>query len=127
MIRTGAAAELSFGDRKKSWEELISETLALWDDDTFDDECPTPSIEVVKVARWAAGELQSEGTDAPLRIVPTADGGIAFEWDSYPTFDCLIVHPDCSLDLKQFEFGSLLRRRRSAGPMIAGADDDAAW
>lgn len=130
IVQTGAGGELSFGGRPASWEEVIAESIARWQVDAasiFDDDIPTPTDDVMRLARWKARSLMETGVDAPSRIVPTVDGGIAFEWESLSRFESLTVHPDLSLEQKCFEFGSLIRRRRSPGPVNAGADDAATW
>lgn len=129
IVRTGTVENLSFGQRRKSWEEAVAETIDLWAREPSlidDDEYPCPSLDVLHKARWAAMLLSATELQSPLRIVPTADGGIAFEWDDYIEFRSFTIHPDCSLDWKEFEFGSLTRRRRSV-PMNSGADNDSAW
>jgi hypothetical protein len=130
IVCTRAGGEPSFGTQSKDWDELLTETLARWTDDPsliHDDDYPSPSAAIMSIAQNAACAFRARGVTAPTRIIPTADGGIAFEWDSYPTFASVTIHPDASVDLKTFEFGSLIQRRRSQSSILAGADDDAAW
>jgi hypothetical protein len=129
VVQTGAAGVQVVAPPSNDWDDLISATLLQWERNPsllLDEEYPSPSPEVVQCALQVARVYRVEGVETPLRIIPTASGGISFEWDSYPTFESLTVRPDCSLDWKRFEFGSLISRRQSPGSVVVGADDDAA-
>src|SRR5262245_17198922 len=95
-------------DASEEWSRSIASSIAEWIDDPSseedeDDQIPSPNV--LRTALRCAHAMQENGIAAPLRIVRTANGGVAFEWQSNSTFETLTVLDDGSIDWKLFHHG----------------------
>lgn len=93
-------------ERQRQWQELIDRTLIEWGrDPSFlaDDEGKAPSTATIQRACLLAKSLADEGRAPPMRVVPTVDGGIAFERKIGSVFDSIEVSPDGrTIELRRF-------------------------
>lgn len=96
-----------------AWSRLINEKLVAWAQNPRqfeDDDITVPSAATISRASLVASSLRDQGAPAPSRIVPTGDGGIAFQYDSDPEFISIEVEPDGPVELLVFNKGRLTHR-----------------
>jgi hypothetical protein len=102
-------------DKRKSsdaWASLI-EQLVSWAQGASqitDDDIIAPSSATISRATTVAVSLRDQGAPAPTRIVPTGDGGIAFQYDGRPQFISIEVEPEGPVELLIFNEGRLTHR-----------------
>ncbi|KKK71204.1 hypothetical protein LCGC14_2916260, partial [marine sediment metagenome] len=66
-----------------SWADVINKAKE-WKKDLSqleDEDVQPPNIETVDKAIELAGIYSKLGYEPPIRVLPTGDGGVAFEWD----------------------------------------------
>ena len=98
---------------REAWENLIDGTLIEWGRDPSaleDDGVVPPSIETIKHACEIATELRRLDFPAPTRLVPTGDGGIAFEVDAGCDFVSVEIAPDGAVEYLRFSGSKLVER-----------------
>lgn len=96
-----------------AWAPFIEEQLAAWalNPSQFEgDDLVPPSAEAISRASTTAISLRDHGAPAPTRIVPTGDGGIAFQYDGEPEFISIEVEPEGRVELLVFNKGRLTHR-----------------
>jgi hypothetical protein len=102
------------GDNKhEAWEELVDRTLLEWGKDPSvleDDGVVPPSMGTITRAYEIATFLRIRGFPAPTRIVPTGDGGVAFQFEADRDFDSLEVAEDGNIECLRFSGSKLVER-----------------
>ncbi|HEX7379782.1 MAG TPA: hypothetical protein VF278_21840 [Pirellulales bacterium] len=97
----------------QAWAPFINEQLAAWTlnpGQFADDDVVPPNAATIACASATAISLRDQGAPAPTRIVPTGDGGIAFQYDSDPEFISIEVEPEGRVELLVFVNGRLTHR-----------------
>lgn len=102
------------GDHKKeTWGNLIDNTLIEWGRDPSvleDDGVAPPSVETIQRACEIAMILCNRNFPAPTRIVPTGDGGIAFEVDAGGDFVSVEIASEGTVEYFRFSASKLVER-----------------
>jgi hypothetical protein len=96
-----------------AWATYIKEQLAAWALDTSqleDDDIVPPNPATIDRASKAAIALRDQGAPAPTRIVPTGDGGVAFQYDGQSEFISIEIEPEGRVELLVFVNGRLTHR-----------------
>lgn len=98
---------------RERWESLVDRTLIEWGRDPAileDDGIIPPTIGTVKNACDIARVLCRLGLPAPTRIVPTGDGGIAFQADADHDFVSIEIAADGTVEYLRFSGSKLVER-----------------
>jgi hypothetical protein len=121
-IRTGAAASptltMTLDDRQKNrtaWQAIIDGTLLEWGLNPsrfIEDGLTPPSRKAISLACQVAGTLRDLDREAPLRAVPSGDGGIVFERSKGALFETIEIDEDGSVIWAVFTNSRLRSRRR---------------
>jgi hypothetical protein len=74
-----------------------------------DDFSPPSSIAIVRASKVAEA-LQSQNFDLPMRVIPSADEGVAFEWKYDGGYRTIEVRADGSVEVLDYFRGQLRRR-----------------
>jgi len=96
------------------WRSVIDNYLVDWGQDPGrleDDGIVPPSGIAVNAACTVALLLRDQAIPAPLRVVPTGDGGIVFEWELGAAFYTLEVEQDGTIELSSFSDGRHIETR----------------
>lgn len=100
-------------EEREAWENLIDNTLIDWgrDPEVLEDDGVTPpSVETIKHAYEIAAALRRVNFPAPTRIVPTGDGGIAFEVDAGSDFVSVEIGDNGTVEYLRFSGSKLVER-----------------
>ncbi len=104
---------------RERWRPYLN-TLRSWAncrDDLADDYVEAPSEEAIDGALLVGRWMRDRGSEAPLRIVPTVDGGVAFEHRAGPQLRRTEIGPDGAAEFIVFFDARLIER----GPMDLAA------
>lgn len=84
-----------------TWAPSVDQLVARAQDPALlvDDDLIAPSTATISAQRRSVGPCAIKGTPAPTRIMPTGDGGIAFQYDGHPDFISLEVKPEGPVEL----------------------------
>jgi hypothetical protein len=107
---------------RKAWERLVDHTLIEWGRDPAvleDDGVVAPSVETVKRACEVSAVLRRLEFPPPTRIVPTGDGGIAFQVDGHRDFVSVEIAPDGAVEYLRFSDSKLVERYEVSIPASA--------
>jgi hypothetical protein len=99
----------------EQWDQIIDAYLVEWgrDPSSLDDgEIIPPSVDTINKACQLAIHYRDNGAPPPLRVVPDADGGIAFERSDGSVFQSLYVLEDGEFELLTFRDCKLIDRQR---------------
>src|SRR5690348_11187760 len=69
---------------RETWTSLIEGQLAAWARDPTqlqEEDYTAPTTETIAQASSVASALRDQGAPPPSRVVPTGDGGIAFQFE----------------------------------------------
>lgn len=97
----------------EAWAPFIEEQLVEWalnPRQCEGDDVVPPNSATISHATVTAISLRDQGAPAPTRIVPTGDGGIAFQYDGDPEFISIEVEPEGRVELLVFVNGRLTHR-----------------
>jgi len=119
-VETGAAGEpiLSSGELQENridWENVIDRQLVEWVRDAGrleDESIEMPCRSVIAMACRVAQSMRDAGMPAPLRVVPSGDGGIVFEHREGSLFETIEIDSDGSVEIAVFLDSRLVSRRR---------------
>jgi hypothetical protein len=101
---------------RDAWQVMIDRTLTRWICDSIalknleDDGIDAPSKEAMANARELAYYLRDAGLPAPLRIVPTGDGGVTFQYESGTDFDSIETDAGGKSEFFHFQHDRLVSR-----------------
>ena len=114
--RSGTAAPLGWEDEERRlrerWRPYLN-TLRSWAncrDDLADDYVEAPSEAAIDGAILVGDWMIDRGSEAPLRIVPTVDGGIAFEHRAGARLRRTEIGPDGAAEFIVFFDARLIER-----------------
>ena len=120
-IPTGIAPSLALTlagedrcENREAWQAILDYTLVEWGrnpSQLAEDGLIPPSAYAIVVACQVAQLLRDHDKDAPLRVVPTGDGGIVFERRQGEIFETLEIQDDGSVEWAIFSNGRLSFRR----------------
>jgi hypothetical protein len=97
----------------EKWGPIFDRYLVNWGCDTSeleDDGIIPPSKWAIHVAANVALAVRNQGVPAPLRVVPSGDGGLVFEWKSPPHFHTLEVSENGAIEVNSFTNGRHVER-----------------
>jgi hypothetical protein len=109
----------------RSWNDLIDGRLAEWErqPELLDDEgVEPPSGDIIRLAIGLAQFLRDRHVPPPERVVPDANGGLAFEWLKGPVSESIEISDDGSVEYLRFEEGRLTTSEALLFPAMADAD-----
>lgn len=95
------------------WADIIEGRLADWTRDPTqleEEDLTAPNAETIARACLVASTLRDKGASPPNRVVPTGDGGIAFQFERDREFISVEVEPEGVVELLVFEDGQLKHR-----------------
>ena len=95
------------------WADIIEGRLADWARDTTqleEEGLTAPNAATIARAFLVASTLRDKGASPPDRVVPTGDGGIAFQFERGREFISVEVEPEGVVELLVFEEGRLKHR-----------------
>lgn len=107
----------AFEARKDAWEEVVNRKLLEWGLDPSaleDDGLEAPSRQTISLACRVAVAARDDGWPPPLRVVPTATGGIVFERKQGTIFETVTVFPDGRVEYTRYIDSQLVSR----GPIV---------
>jgi hypothetical protein len=96
-----------------AWARFIDEQLPAWAENPSqleDDDLVAPSLTTISRASTIAASLRAQGAPPPTRIVPTGDGGIAFQYEGDPKFVSIEIEPEGPIEILVFNLGRLIYR-----------------
>lgn len=96
----------------KQWSPVI-DTLRAWresPEELGDDFVEAPSHETLELALQIAESLSEKGLSPPLRVVPTVDGGIAFEHRIGDDLEIVEIDADGTVEFMVFRSSRLIER-----------------
>lgn len=99
--------------RKDDWAAIIEGRLAEWARDPAqleDEDLTAPNAATIARAFLVARSLREQGAPPPCRVVPTGDGGIAFQFERGREFLSIEVEPEGLVELLVFDDGRLKHR-----------------
>ena len=116
FVRFEISAPLGWEDEearlRERWRPYLN-TLRSWAncrDDLADDYVEAPSEEAIDCAILVGKWMINRGSEAPLRIVPTVDGGVAFEHRAGPQLRRTEIGPDGAAEFIVFFDAHLVER-----------------
>lgn len=108
-----------------AWTDDENEVSEVWDrvfarlsawlqhpDELGDDESESPSRDTIEDGITIAAFMRRAGLEPPDRVIPTAEGGIAFERRDDGFLARVELYPDGQLDVTSFDEDSRLVCRR---------------
>jgi hypothetical protein len=120
--RSGAADSPALSDalsnrqkNRSGWQHFIDYMLVEWGKDPTrlaEDGLTPPSAKAIRGACVLAGIFRDEDKEAPLRVVPSGDGGIVFERAYGEFFEKIEIEEDGSVEWATFRNSRLLSRGR---------------
>lgn len=90
---------------KDAWHEVVDRKLLEWGLDPAaleDDGLKAPSGETIALACKVAAAYRDAGLPPPLRVVPTASAGIAFERKQGSVFETVTVSADGKVEYAKY-------------------------
>lgn len=96
------------------WNEIIFDQLIRWAQNPSqlaDEHIELPSARAIDLAIKLAKSMRDNDMLLPLRVVPTGDGGIAFERWHESVFESIEIDEDGSIELMVFEDSKLKLRQ----------------
>jgi hypothetical protein len=75
-----------------------------------EDDLTAPNAATIARASLVASTLHENGAQSPNRVVPTGDGGIAFQFERGHEFISIEVEPEGVIELLAFDDGRLRHR-----------------
>ena len=116
LTRSGTSSPLGWVDEearsRERWRPYLNR-LRSWlnsPDDLADDYVEAPSEQAIESAFLIANWMIYQGDPVPLRIVPTVDGGVAFEHRSDVQLQRTEVGPDGAAEFIVFVDARLVER-----------------
>jgi hypothetical protein len=100
--------------RAAAWNAIADSQLIAWGRDPGqleEDGIQAPAEQTIARATELASRLRVQGVPAPTRIVPTGDGGIAFQFEDDSRFTSIEIGDDGVVELYQFEESRLILRQ----------------
>lgn len=101
------------GSGRIGWADIIEGRLADWARDPTqleEGDLTAPNAATIARACLVASTLRDKGASPPDRVVPTGDGGIAFQFERGREFMSVEVEPEGVVELLVFEEGRLKHR-----------------
>ena len=96
-------------DHTSTWRRVCDTLLGWWENPERldDDEIEPPTRQVLERAMTAVADLQAKNDLPPLRVGPSVDGGVAFEWEKGDHLSRVVLLNSGGVEIDHFRAGRL--------------------
>ena len=101
-------------DARQEWSEIFDEMYDWLSDPTLlaNEDGEAPSKTMIRMAWDVAVRLENDNREAPIAVVPSGNGGFAFEWRSTTMSKGIEISPDGRLEEIIIRNGRLRSRKQ---------------
>lgn len=96
----------------ESWRSIVDNLLIEWGrrpEVIEDDGIEPPAARAIAVASIVASRLRDDKMPPPTNVAPTADGGIAFQYELAGCFLTIEIDPNGDVELRVYRDGDVIR------------------